>query len=143
MFKPSPVFWIAAGLIIAALEMVIPGFDAALVGMAVGDKKTVTIKPRDGYGDRQEEFVLKVRRAQFPKNASIEVDMHFDLSDGQGRSLPAVITAIAGDEVTLDANHPLAGKTLVFEIELLEIGCELPRHEHCHDDSCGGGCCCG
>ncbi len=128
-------------------EMVIPGFDAALIDMAVGDKKTVTIPATDGYGDYLEEFVLKVPRAQFPKDAELEVGMQFDLHDGQGRALPAVVSEISGDEITLDANHPLAGETLVFEIELLEIGCEMPKHEHCHDGSCGdsscgsGGCC--
>ncbi len=122
-------------------EMVIPGFEAAVIGMAVGEKKTVTIAPVDGYGERQEEFVLTVRRNQFPPDAQVEIGACFDLSDGMGRSVPAVITAISGEEVTLDANHPLAGKTISFEIELIEIGCPLPAHHHHCGDGCGDGCC--
>ncbi len=121
-------------------DMVIPGFEAALIGMKVGEKKTVVVAPADGYGEHQKEFVLTVRRDQFPKDAQVALGAHFDLSDGSGRSIPAVITAISGDTVTLDANHPLAGKTIVFEIELLEIGCPLPRHQHCSSGDCG---CCG
>jgi len=120
---------------------VIPGFDAAIIGMVVGEKKTVTIPPERGYGERHDDFVITVKRVQFPRGARIEVGEHFDLSDERGHLVPAVITAVAGDEVTLDANHPLAGKTIIFDIELLEIGCPLPRRPDSHEDTCGGGCC--
>lgn len=121
--------------------MVIPGFNDAVVGMMIGEIKKVTIPPAEGYGDRLDEFVLKVPKNRFPEGADLTAGMTFALNDGMGRSLPATIVEITGDDVTLDANHPLAGKTLMFEIELLEIGCALPKHAHCHDDSCGGGCC--
>ncbi len=118
-------------------DMVIPGFEAALIGMGVGEKKTVVIDPADGYGEHQKEFVLTVRRSQFPKDANVTLGSRFDLSDGTGHSVPAVVTAIVGEEVTLDANHPLAGKTIVFEIELLEIGCPMPKHHRCSGGDCG------
>ncbi len=122
-------------------EMVIPGFDNAIIGMEIGDKKTVTIPAADAYGEWLEENTLAVPRTQFPEGVELEEGMHFHLRDDDGGAIEAVVAEIQDENVILDANHPLAGETLVFEIELLEVGCELPKqHEHCHDGGCG---CCG
>ncbi len=100
---------------------VIPGFDNALVGMKIGDKKTVTITPEEGYGQPIEQMVIKVKKEQFPAEPIPAIGMDLELSGQDGSVIPATITHIEGDDVTIDANHPLAGKTLIFDLTLVEI----------------------
>jgi len=100
---------------------VIPGFDNALVGMKIGDKKTVTITPDEGYGHPMEQMIIKVKIDQFPAEPIPEVGMDLELSGQDGSVIPATITHIEGEDVTIDANHPLAGKTLIFDLSLVEI----------------------
>ena len=100
---------------------VIPGFDNALLGMKVGEKKPVKIAPEDAYGQPYKEMIITVKMNQFPPTPKPEVGMDLQLTGQDGSVIPAVIVAINGDDVTIDANHPLAGKTLIFDLTLVEI----------------------
>lgn len=100
---------------------VIPGFEKGIIGMETGSKKIVTIPPEDAYGQRHEELILKVEKNNFPENVTPSVGMELQLKYKDKTSLRAVITDIEEERVTLDANHPLAEKTLIFDIELVEI----------------------
>jgi len=101
---------------------VIPGFDNAVSGMAPGEKKTVTIPADQAYGAHQAEAVMTYPRADFPPDIQPEVGAELHLSDDQGHIIPVTITHVNDDEVTLDANHALAGKDLTFDLELVRIG---------------------
>ncbi|HTO14701.1 MAG TPA: peptidylprolyl isomerase [Edaphocola sp.] len=100
---------------------VILGFDNALVGMQIGDKKTVNIPVEEAYGAANAENFIEFPKTDFPEGAAPEVGMQMHLSDNQGNVFPVVITEIKEESVVLDANHVLAGKDLVFDIELVEI----------------------
>ena len=101
---------------------VIPGFDAALDGMEVGDSKTVRIPADQAYGERRDDLVLEVTLDQFPPGANPEVGQQFELRTQSGQPIPATVTDVSEETAKLDANHPLAGKTLTFELELVAVG---------------------
>ena len=101
--------------------MVIPGFDDGVTGMAVGDKKTVTIPADDAYGPKQEDMIMEFPRERFPAEMVPEVGMQLNMNNGQGQSFPVVIVEVQESVVILDANHPLAGQELIFDLELVEI----------------------
>lgn len=101
--------------------LVVPGFAAALVGMAEGDTKSVTLEPKDGYGLRDPQLVQVVERAQLPAEIDLRIGLRLQATDQQGNQLPLLVTALDDDEVTLDANHPLAGQTLTFQLQLVEF----------------------
>lgn len=101
---------------------VIKGFDNALVGMTIGDKKTVNIPVDEAYGPANPENMLEFPKSDFPEGAEPAVGMQMNLSDNQGNVFPVIIAEVKEDSVVLDANHVLAGKDLVFDIELVEIG---------------------
>ncbi len=100
---------------------VIKGFDQGVEGMQVGDKKTVEIPVQDAYGEKEEGRVVEFPKAQFPPDMNPQPGMQLMMSDGQGNQIPVVVTEIKDDVVVLDANHPLAGEDLIFDIELVEI----------------------
>jgi peptidylprolyl isomerase len=100
---------------------VIPGFEDAALGMAVGDKKTVSIVPEQAYGSYNDSLVVDMPRDYFPEDISPELGMRLIVVDNNGEELPVVVAEIHDETVRLDANHPLAGKTLVFDIELVAI----------------------
>jgi len=100
---------------------VIPGFENAVRGMAAGDKKSVTIPAEEAYGAHNQDLVVSATRDQFPEGAVLEVGAEFQLEQDEGRVIPVRVTDVEGDDVTLDANHPLAGKALLFDLELVEI----------------------
>lgn len=100
--------------------MVISGFEKAVLGHEPGETITVTIGPDEAYGDRDEELVFTVPRAQVPDHIPLEVGTPLQLSNEQGE-MAVTITEVDADEITLDANHPLAGKTLTFEIAIDEV----------------------
>ncbi len=102
-------------------EMVIPGFENAIIGMEVGDVRTVEISPEEGYGERREDLVIEIDKNQVPPEIQPEVGMMLQLQSGQGEAIPVMVSAIGETTITLDGNHPLAGKKLNFEIELMEI----------------------
>jgi FKBP-type peptidyl-prolyl cis-trans isomerase SlyD len=116
---------------------IIPGLENALAGKSVGDALQVTIAPVDGYGERDEELVQAVPRSRFP-GASVEVGMRFH---AQGSDGSQVVTVVAVDDsnVTVDANHPLAGMTLAFDVKVLEVrGATADELQHGHVHGKGG-----
>ncbi len=102
--------------------MVIPGFENAIMSMSEGEKKTVTIPPEDAYGPYQDELIGEIARAQISDDVQLEAGMQLQASLPDGTMTVVTIAAFDDETVTLDANHELAGKTLIFEIELVEIG---------------------
>ena len=100
---------------------IIPGFEKAVIGMEVDEEKTVKIPPKDGYGEYIEGLVAEVEKERFPENLSLEVGRQLVIPQENGGQLIVTITKVTDSKVTLDANHPLAGKTLVFDIKLKEI----------------------
>ena len=100
---------------------VIGGLEDAVVGMAEGEKKVTTIPPDGAYGEHEEELVFKVSRSSIQSGAEVSVgdDVRVQLPDGQSAAMQ--VTAADESSITLDANHPLAGKTLVFDVELVSI----------------------
>ena len=101
--------------------MVIRGFDDGVKGMAVGDKKTITIPFDQAYGPRNPDMIIEMPKDRFPKDMELEVGMQLGMSDGQGQQFEVTVTEIKDDSVMLDANHPLAGQDLIFDLELVEI----------------------
>jgi FKBP-type peptidyl-prolyl cis-trans isomerase 2 len=100
----------------------IKGFDAALPGMLVGDKKTINIAAADAYGERTDEAIIAFPKENVPEDMKLEPGMTLTLSNQMGQPIPVVVLELREDAVILDANHFLAGKELIFDIELMEIG---------------------
>jgi peptidylprolyl isomerase len=100
----------------------IKGFDAAIPGMAIGDKKTITIAPVDGYGERDPRAIIEFPKEHVPADMKLEPGMPLTLSDQQGNPVPVVVVEVKDDLIILDANHFLAGQELIFDIELMAIG---------------------
>ncbi len=101
--------------------MVIPGFDNGVTGMTVGEKKTVTIPADEAYGPKHEEMIMEFPKERFPADMVAEVGMQLNMSNGSGQNFPVVIVEVKDEVVILDANHPLAGEDLTFDLELVEI----------------------
>jgi FKBP-type peptidyl-prolyl cis-trans isomerase 2 len=100
---------------------VIPGFDKAVLDMEVGEKKSVEIAPDEAYGLRREELVVAVERAEFPSHIEPSIGQRLQMQQPEGDPVNLVITDMSDETVTLDANHPLAGMTLLFDVEMMEI----------------------
>lgn len=98
---------------------VIRGFDDAITGMNPGESKTVTIPAADAYGPRRDELLLRVDRSQFPEGVEPQVGQQFQMSQGE-QSFVVNVAEVQDEHVMLDANHPLAGRDLTFELELVE-----------------------
>lgn len=99
----------------------IRGFEEALMGMAVNEKKTFTLEPDQAYGLRDEEAVRAFPRAQIPPEIDVELGQIVALSNSQGQQIPAKVVELDDENVTLDLNHPLAGKSLTFDIEVVGV----------------------
>lgn len=100
----------------------ISGFDAAVEGMKVGEKKTVRLEAADAYGEPSDDMVATFSKDEVPDFDSLEVGDTVTLSTSNGSTVAAAVTEKTDDSVTVDANHELAGKPLTFEIELVEVG---------------------
>ncbi len=100
--------------------MIIPGLEKELLGMKVGDKKTVTVKPEEGYGPVLQEAIKRVPKEAISNANELKVGDMVGASNG-GHTFRAVVKEIGEKEITLDFNHPLAGKELVFDVEIKEI----------------------
>lgn len=100
---------------------IIPGFEQAVMGMALGESKTTTIAPESAYGPYRPEMVLKVERTQIPDDVPLSVGQQMQIRQPDGSAVPVIVTEMSEGDVTLDGNHPLAGESLVFDIELVEI----------------------
>jgi len=98
-----------------------PQVEEALIGMAVGDKKTITIKTADAFGEYDAEQVSAVPRDQFPDDIDPQVGDTFELVNDDGEGMVVAVIDVDDKEITLDANHPLAGEDLTFELEMVEI----------------------
>lgn len=100
----------------------IPGFEKAVEGLEEGDSTTVEIPTDEAYGKRREDLELEVAKNELPDNVEPQVGMQLQMQQQEsGQAIPVQITKVEEDKVTLDANHPLAGKDLTFDIELVEV----------------------
>lgn len=103
---------------------VMPYFEEGVIGMKINETKELHLAPKDAYGERQEELVQSINRSSMGKNVDIKpglvVGMNIE-KDGQTHQVPAMVTDVQGDMVTIDYNHPLAGKKIIFKISLQEI----------------------
>ncbi len=108
------------GFTIGAGQM-IKGFDAALPGMAIGDKKTVTILAAEAYGETNPEAIIQFPKTNVPADMVLEPGMPLTLTDQNGHPVQVLVVEVQEDIIVLDANHELAGKDLVFDIELVSI----------------------
>jgi FKBP-type peptidyl-prolyl cis-trans isomerase 2 len=106
--------------------MVIKGFDEGVTGMTVGQKKTINIPFLEAYGPKNPDMIIEMPKDRFPKDMEIEVGMPLSMSDGQGQQFQVVVAEIKDDVVILDANHPLAGEDLIFDLELVDIAGAKP-----------------
>ena len=100
---------------------VIPGFDKAVEGMAVGDEKTVNIQPEDAYGPRNDQMVQEVPKNALPDDLEPEAGMGLQARGQDGQVLNLTVISVGDDSITVDGNHPLAGQNLNFDIQLVEI----------------------
>lgn len=122
---------------------IVVGLERALAGLKVGEKKKVTVAPQEGYGEIEPQLRTQARRQQFPQGAELTVGMQFAADTGKGQPIVFTITEITGDEIALDGNHPLAGETLNFDVEVLGVrdatkdelahGHAHGEHGHDHD----------
>ena len=114
---------------------IIPGLENALDGKQAGDKVKVIIEPEDAYGERSLEKIQRVPRKIFPSDMELKEGMQFQANSPEGAPVVVAITAFEGDEVIVDGNHPLAGKQLHFQVELIDIrdaSAEEIEHQHVH-----------
>lgn len=101
---------------------VIPGFDQGVEGMEVGEQKTISIPTDEAYGPHRDDLVAQIDREAFPQDMEFTVGDMLHLQQPDGRAIAATVTDINDGAVTLDANHPLAGQDLTFDVKLVEIG---------------------
>lgn len=100
---------------------VIAGFEDAVVGMVAGEEKSVRIPSAEAYGERREDMVAVFNSGQFPEDLAPAVGQILQLKREDGMLIQVMVTDVTGDQVTLDANHPLAGKDLIFDLKLVDI----------------------
>jgi peptidylprolyl isomerase len=96
-------------------------FEEAVIGMKVGDSKTITIPVANAYGEYREDLIITIKRSQIQGGENIEVGDYLSVTDGSGRTSQVKVVAVSDTNVTIDANHPLVGRNLTFKIDLLEI----------------------
>ena len=101
---------------------VIPGFEKAVIGLDVGDSTSIRIEPEEAYGARHDNLVFVINREELPADIDPQMDQRFQMRNDNGQELVVMVTDLSEREVTFDANHPLAGKALTFDIELVEVG---------------------
>jgi peptidylprolyl isomerase len=101
---------------------IIPGFEAAVIGMVPGQTKTEKIPADQAYGSHNEDMVADIERKFVPEGLNPQIGQELEMQRPNGETIPVIVTNVSESHVTIDANHPLAGKDLTFDIELLEIG---------------------
>ncbi|NLM01152.1 MAG: peptidylprolyl isomerase [Treponema sp.] len=119
---------------IHGMQALIPGLEKEMEGKKTGDAFSVVVEPADAYGDYSDELVLDVPRSNFPADVDIQVGMQFEAESGHA----VTILEIKDDTIKIDANHPLAGEKLFFDIKIVDI--REPTKEELSSLSCGGGC---
>lgn len=102
-------------------QTVIAGFEDSVIGMEVGEKKSISIPPEQAYGEMRENLIVEVARTQLPQDVEPKVGMMLQASSPDGDSTQVTIVAVKDDTITIDGNHPLAGQQLKFDLELVEI----------------------
>ena len=100
---------------------IIPGLEAAVEGLKAGDEKTVTVPAAQAYGDRDPNAMQQIPRDQIPDHIPTEPGTQLQMQAPNGQAIPVMVAEVSDTHVTLDANHPLAGKALTFDVELVEI----------------------
>ncbi|HPB62030.1 MAG TPA: peptidylprolyl isomerase [Rectinema sp.] len=128
-------------------DNIIPGLERELEGKIPGETLSCSIPPTDAYGERNESLVFKVNKKDFGDNVEVAAGMQFE-AHGEDGTLIVTVVNVDGEEVTLDANHPLAGETLHFDIKVVDVREATPEeleHGHAHgeyDDECDDDSCC-
>ncbi|MCA2004256.1 MAG: peptidylprolyl isomerase [Ignavibacterium sp.] len=120
---------------ISGQEQILPKLEAEVDTMLIGGKKHISIPATEAYGEYNEEVVQVVGRENFPQDFLLEVGMQYIASAPDGTKMPFTITNVEGDDITIDFNHPLAGKDLEFDVELLDVRDATPEelaHGHVH-----------
>ena len=112
--RGEPIAFVVGG------DQVLPAFSQGILEMEVGEKRTLRMSAEEGYGERRDDAIQVFPRESFPEDMEFQVGMQVQ-GEGPNGSFPAVVTAIASNGITIDANHPLAGNDLNFEIELVSI----------------------
>jgi len=115
---------------------IIPGLEKEVYGMAVGDEKTVEVPPAEGYGEEDPNAFVEVPKSEFPPEIPMEVGTPLQLRDNSGQVFDAYIAEVRDDTAVLNFNHPLAGKTLVFDVKIVGIREATPEeieHGHVHE----------
>lgn len=102
--------------------MIVPGLERALAGLSAGDTKDVTVKPEEGFGDRDEELVVEVARSEMPRPDHVAIGDEIVAESPDGDEAALIVIDIEGDTVVLDGNHPLAGKTLHYSVIVRHVG---------------------
>ncbi|GAB4580600.1 MAG: peptidylprolyl isomerase [Anaerolineales bacterium] len=116
---------------------IVPGLEKSLTGMKIGERKSVVVKPKEGYGEYNEDDVEIVSRDEFPDEIPLEEGVEIVVEDDEGEEVNATIVEVTKDKVTLDFNHPLAGKELHFEVTIVDLRAateEELEHGHAHYD---------
>ena len=118
---------------------IVPGLERELNGLGVGDDRKVVVAPEDGYGDRNPNGLQQVDRKAFPDDVELKVGLELSAVGPNGETVPFVVHEVSGDKVVVDLNHPLAGKTLHFEVTVREVRAPTAEElEHGHAHGPGG-----
>lgn len=116
---------------------IVPGLENALVGLNIGAKKDITVSPEEGYGEVNPELTMTVKRSQFPGVENIHSGMQFQARGPDGHGMVFTVVNVVEDDVIIDGNHPMAGQTLHFSIEVLSVRDateEEKSHGHVHGE---------
>ncbi len=131
-------------------QNIIPGLESALEGMAAGETKKVVVAAKDAYGEYNPDAVEEIALSDFPEDIPLEEGIELAVDDGESGPVSAVIEKVGEETVTLNYNHPLAGKDLAFDVKVVSLRAataEELEHGHVHseeeEDDCGCGCGCG
>lgn len=119
------------------MGQIVPGLEKSLDGLKVGDKKEVTVSPAEGYGELDPSLRTQAKRSNFPEGADLKPGMQFEGQGEGGRKVIFEIISVEGDNINVDGNHPLAGQTLHFDVEVTgirEATQEELTHGHAHGD---------
>lgn len=106
---------------VVGAKQVIPGFDSAVLGMKDGEEKEVTIKPEEAYGEKRDDLEKEIPRNVLPKEQEPKAGMTLLMGTPDGRQFPVQIKKVGEENITIDLNHPMAGKTLIFKIKIVKI----------------------
>lgn len=120
---------------ISGSMQILPKLEEAINGMLIGGKKNVKLNAVDAYGEYDEKAIQNIQKDQFPSEAKLEVGMSYLANSPDGKQMPFTITEVKEKDITVDFNHPLAGKDLEFEVELMDVRDATPeeiQHGHVH-----------